>query len=64
MFGMAGGRVSVGNLDCLLLLQYAFASSQEDPLTLINEKEERTKAAWVKIMGAREARNDLRECYR
>jgi hypothetical protein len=37
---------------------------QEDPLTLINEKEERTKAAWVKIMGAREARNDLRECYR
>ena len=40
------------------------AALQEDPLTLINEKEERTKAAWVKIMGAREARNDLRECYR
>jgi hypothetical protein len=42
----------------------AFAWWQEDPLTLINEKEERTKSAWVKIMGAREARNDLRECYR
>jgi len=33
-------------------------------LVNINAKEERTKEAWVKIMGAREARNSLRECYR
>ena len=40
------------------------ASEQDDPLVNINAKEERMKGAWVKIMSAREARNDLRECYR
>ena len=37
---------------------------QDDPLVNINAKEERTKEGWIKIMAAREARNDLRECYR
>ena len=37
---------------------------QDDPLGNLNAMEGRTKEAWVKIMSAREARNDLRECYR
>ena len=37
---------------------------QDDPLSNLNAMETRTKEAWVKIMSAREARNDLRECYR
>lgn len=45
---------------------YSFPStgSKDDPLVNINAKEERTKEGWIKIMAAREARNDLRECYR
>eukprot|EP00277_Geminigera_cryophila_P043327 CAMPEP_0173081664 /NCGR_PEP_ID=MMETSP1102-20130122/17447_1 /TAXON_ID=49646 /ORGANISM="Geminigera sp., Strain Caron Lab Isolate" /LENGTH=98 /DNA_ID=CAMNT_0013956367 /DNA_START=127 /DNA_END=423 /DNA_ORIENTATION=- len=38
--------------------------AKDDPLVNINAREQRTKEAWIKIMSAREARNDLRECYR
>jgi len=45
---------------------FSFPSSgaKDDPLSNLNAMETRTKEAWVKIMSAREARNDLRECYR
>lgn len=45
-------------------LSVSVLRAQDDPLVNINAREQRTKEAWIKIMSAREARNDLRECYR
>mmetsp|Transcript_73009 Transcript_73009/g.152449 ORF Transcript_73009/g.152449 Transcript_73009/m.152449 type:complete len:109 (-) Transcript_73009:249-575(-) len=35
-----------------------------DPLAKQNKKEESVRESWVKIMGARELRDAVRQCYR
>mmetsp|Transcript_14548 Transcript_14548/g.37156 ORF Transcript_14548/g.37156 Transcript_14548/m.37156 type:complete len:112 (-) Transcript_14548:9-344(-) len=35
-----------------------------DPMTTLSKREEENRAGWVKIMKARDIRNNLRDCFR
>ena len=44
--------------------QLIYIYMQGDTFAIINAREANAREGWVKVMGARDARNSLRECYR
>mmetsp|Transcript_8566 Transcript_8566/g.21293 ORF Transcript_8566/g.21293 Transcript_8566/m.21293 type:complete len:103 (+) Transcript_8566:78-386(+) len=53
-------------IDPIATVNYKFPTenAETDPVANINLKEERVRAGWVKIMWARDAREEVRQCYR